>query len=101
MLRASPRSTLFPYATLFRSELVLHALVTLLVEARPLVRAWPHRRAVRRVEQSPRAQPVAERIALLGEDLLDARELRSEEHTSELQSREKHICLLLPENNKH
>src|SRR5258707_13947879 len=68
MIRRPPRSTLFPYTTLFRS--------------RPLDdvqrRVLDHRRLLRRRR----------------------RDLRSEEHTSELQSRQYLVCRLLLEKKK-
>src|SRR5205809_8028377 len=71
MIRRPPRSTLFPYTTLFRSVLVLVAGVGGLV--------------------------VAGELAEIG--LLEAI-LRSEEHTSELQSRLHLVCRLLLEKKK-
>src|SRR2546429_4765723 len=82
MIRRPPRSTLFPYTTLFRSRHVihLHAVGVLgakaAVEERPLVVI--HRRRF--------ARPT---------------EKRSEEHTSELQSRLHVVCRLLLEKKKH
>src|SRR5256885_12152108 len=76
MIRRPPRSTLFPYTTLFRS-----------VAGR--LRA-PHRRLQRyRGEGHPR---------LRGE--LPLRRIRSEEHTSELQSPCNLVCRLLLEKKK-
>src|SRR5687768_17789889 len=70
MIRRPPRSTLFPYTTLFRSTgVVFEAEVPVAVE-------------------SPRADR---------ESLLRPRTLRSEEHTSELQSRLHLVCRLLLE----
>src|SRR6266511_4183232 len=66
MIRRPPRSTLFPYTTLFRSQLRL---------------ARRHRDRIR----AP--------LGVLGEQ-------RSEEHTSELQSRENLVCRLLLEKKK-
>src|SRR3712207_7701943 len=68
MIRRPPRSTLFPYTTLFRSELV--------------------------------GDDRADRGAAV--PVLDARaeEDRSEEHTSELQSRQYLVCRLLLEKKK-
>src|SRR5687767_15701641 len=71
MIRRPPRSTLFPYTTLFRSGRV---------DQRP-----------RRNLQSPQAQPVRSR---------SGRNLRSEEHTSELQSLAYLVCRLLLEKKK-
>src|SRR5258708_13250389 len=81
MIRRPPRSTLFPYTTLFRSEMDVN------------------------VEQSP---PVAEqrRVATERLEILGFRSrrgvapLRSEEHTSELQSPDHLVCRLLLEKKK-
>src|SRR2546429_2574586 len=78
MIRRPPRSTLFPYTTLFRS-LVIAQRVDLAGEQIP---AAPDR-------------PGAGRLDLL-ESGLDRVE-RSEEHTSELQSRLHLVCRLLLE----
>src|SRR3712207_8701169 len=82
MIRRPPRSTLFPYTTLFRSRQSGH----------PGAGAARHgavrRRAVGAVLQRPDAR---------GSDP-DAR--RSEEHTSELQSRQYLVCRLLLEKKK-
>src|SRR2546429_6853125 len=68
MIRRPPRSTLFPYTTLFRSSF------------------WGVSHSGRRKARVP----LAERCS----------ELRSEEHTSELQSRLHLVCRLLLEKNK-
>src|SRR2546422_6477215 len=78
MIRRPPRSTLFPYTTLFRSSLA----------ARP--------RAPR--AQRPPPGRVAPGRALPG---VTRRGPRSEEHTSELQSRLHLVCRLLLEKKKH
>src|SRR2546425_8917640 len=85
MIRRPPRSTLFPYTTLFRS-LRAEALLRRR-EARP---APPHRRARRRgwLGDDP-----CRRQGLRG----SARAGRSEEHTSELQSLAYLVCRLLLE----
>src|SRR2546422_8153410 len=75
MIRRPPRSTLFPYTTLFRSTV------------RPL-------RSMTRVE-GPAAYALQVQRLLFGAD-------RSEEHTSELQSRLHLVCrLLLEKKNTH
>src|SRR2546422_2148993 len=76
MIRRPPRSTLFPYTTLFRSH-------------RPLRRRGSRRR--RRSDEGPRQVPVALGLQITG---------RSEEHTSELQSRLHLVCRLLLEKKK-
>src|SRR5438874_9781871 len=73
MLRRPPRSTLFPYTTLFRS---------------PTAFPWRLRRAPTATSGSPRT--TATRLAVG----------RSEEHTSELQSRRDLVCRLLLEKKK-
>src|SRR3712207_8490476 len=92
MIRRPPRSTLFPYTTLFRSRPALpvgrHPL--------PLVgtdRADVHTLGV--LHPAGGADPEGH-----GEILPSRRAWRSEEHTSELQSRQYIVCRLLLEN-KH
>src|SRR3712207_8775299 len=83
MIRRPPRSTLFPYTTLFRSD--RRALVGGVADRRIVVRdAVVHR---------------DDRPAGVGRERVDV--LRSEEHTSELQSRQYLVCRLLLEQNKH
>src|SRR3712207_8321566 len=83
MIRRPPRSTLFPYTTLFRSGLILKNLP-------PLSRYH--------FQHHDLFQP------LLLSELPDPRhmgkQLRSEEHTSELQSRQYLVCRLLLEKKK-
>src|SRR3712207_7671451 len=78
MIRRPPRSTLFPYTTLFRSR----PLQTLRV-CRPLPR-----------QEQPQGE--GDRHLAPGEGERDEH-LRSEEHTSELQSRQYLVCRLLLE----
>src|SRR5439155_25105984 len=85
MNRRPPRSTLFPYTTLFRS----------LATHRPRGR----HRALHHADL--RADPARLARAPLGERLVAlAGPLRSEEHTSELQSRGHLVCRLLLEKKK-
>src|SRR2546421_1068171 len=88
MIRRPPRSTLFPYTTLFRSR--QHA------GGEALSARAQHARRHRRFEQRPGASRVT------ADDELDAvaAPLRSEEHTSELQSRSDLVCRLLLEKKK-
>src|SRR3712207_8836914 len=97
MIRRPPRSTLFPYTTLFRSFPPIHCL-TSVNAMRPRHVASPNHgrgRADRRSVSGRAAAGVA------GGAGLSARQ-RSEEHTSELQSRQYLVCRLLLEkkNNK-
>src|SRR3712207_8597905 len=82
MIRRPPRSTLFPYTTLFRSR-----------RARDLVVLLPRHALADRLLHVLRG---------LGEDvrLVELIENRSEEHTSELQSRQYLVCRLLLEKKK-
>src|SRR3712207_8056850 len=82
MIRRPPRSTLFPYTTLFRSFAVT---------------TFFHVHEVQEL-----MEPLGvETVALLAEANLDSlrrlTDMRSEEHTSELQSRQYLVCRLLLE----
>src|SRR3712207_8392665 len=90
MIRRPPRSTLFPYTTLFRSC----ALGTGAKAGRHAhVRDDPL--GLRRFDLRPYRQDAA------GREELHAVPARSEEHTSELQSRQYLVCRLLLEKKKH
>src|SRR5687768_17849780 len=94
--RPPPRSTLFPYTTLFRSSDGCGALVRRrrsLVLAR-LARRWLGCR--RRIRKRGRDGAECESCQRLSR----ARLFRSEEHTSELQSRLHLVCRLLLEKKK-
>src|SRR3712207_7915089 len=84
MIRRPPRSTLFPYTTLFRSCRRCRS-------GRAAPRGSPD--AARRGREGPRS-PVRSAVHLPDRDDLV---LRSEEHTSELQSRQYLVCRLLLE----
>src|SRR3712207_9014759 len=85
MIRRPPRSTLFPYTTLFRSQKDAGLLVA---EAGELLEALQHLRAVRLTAGPDRRRVAIPVVA------------RSEEHTSELQSRQYLVCRLLLEKKK-
>src|SRR5258707_8163416 len=86
MIRRPPRSTLFPYTTLFRSLAFLERLVDREIP-HPQVRTWRvHRTYCRWL-----------RVLLAANRALR----RSEEHTSELQSRQYLVCRLLLEKKKN
>src|SRR3712207_8821907 len=94
MIRRPPRSTLFPYTTLFRSRSLSYDPL----ELQPAL--------ARRVGQRLDAAVIAVARAV-EHDLLDAGlrrplgdQARSEEHTSELQSRQYLVCRLLLEKKK-
>src|SRR5438270_10629465 len=94
MLRPPPRSTLFPYTTLFRSQDKGYLLVNVqLPDAASVTRTQD---VVRRVEEIARKTPgVKHAVAISGQSIL-----RSEEHTSELQSQSNLVCRLLLEKKK-
>src|SRR2546429_3345711 len=91
MIRRPPRSTLFPYTTLFRSRVVM---CTIRDPQGPLGALVVDNRASGR-PIDPRERELLE---MLSEYLAIA--LRSEEHTSELQSRLHLVCRLLLEKKK-
>src|SRR3989442_8529350 len=80
MIRRPPRSTLFPYTTLFRSHMYGHP-----CDMGPLTEL-AHRHGLWLVEDAAEAH--------------GAEYKRSEEHTSELQSRPHLVCRLLLEKKK-
>src|SRR3712207_7520481 len=89
MIRRPPRSTLFPYTTLFRSD----------VEAV----TSPGRRTVRSAQQGPEHAEHDAGGQGGGRQSTcpdDQNRVRSEEHTSELQSRQYLVCRLLLEKKK-
>src|SRR3712207_7949333 len=91
MIRRPPRSTLFPYTTLFRS-------IAALAMAE-------HDRSRGALEAERRARLVESAMLLLEnladhQDVAPAEAERSEEHTSELQSRQYLVCRLLLEKKK-
>src|SRR2546430_7079744 len=83
MIRRPPRSTLFPYTTLFRSQYILGA-----GTATPSLAYTPDPRAAFEAVRNGRAAAAV---------LLNP---RSEEHTSELQSQSNLVCRLLLEKKK-
>src|SRR3712207_6913712 len=95
MIRRPPRSTLFPNTTLFRShhEADRDQVVLEMIQERAAADAIVKRPAHRVLHE---AGPV-----LLRRDLPELLEARSEEHTSELQSRQYLVCRLLLEKKKH
>src|SRR3712207_7596285 len=91
MIRRPPRSTLFPYTTLFRSVERQHSEVPGQVRDLHL--------PVARVDDRPRRQQQHRRLARAVHLVVDP-DARSEEHTSELQSRQYLVCRLLLEKKK-
>src|SRR3989442_4974034 len=87
MIRRPPRSTLFPYTTLFRSAVHEAQLPTLHVV---------HRAALPALQRFSEKQDGGQRRSQVVRDIHQ----RSEEHTSELQSRPHLVCRLLLEKKK-
>src|SRR3712207_9269313 len=83
MIRRPPRSTLFPYTTLFRS------ILSWTCRCSAALPAW---RATLRGQPNCMECWTTSRVQLLA--------IRSEEHTSELQSRQYLVCRLLLEKKK-
>src|SRR2546428_7534022 len=83
MIRRPPRSTLFPYTTLFRSSGCGKTMLS---------------RAI--LQLLPKKAKLSGRVRFDGQDLVRLDPERSEEHTSELQSRSDLVCRLLLEKKK-
>src|SRR3712207_7606698 len=101
MIRRPPRSTLFPYTTLFRSAM---RAITLHQDPPPLlVGERVNSQGSRKVKRLLLADDyegvleVAREQVESGAHVLDVCVARSEEHTSELQSRQYLVCRLLLE----
>src|SRR3712207_7569351 len=102
MIRRPPRSTLFPYTTLFRSKGDVHDIGKNLVDIILTNNGY-------KVVNLGIKQPVENILAACEEHKADAvgmsgllvKSTRSEEHTSELQSRQYLVCRLLLEKKKN
>src|SRR3712207_7095436 len=96
MIRRPPRSTLFPYTTLFRS-------IARLEDVERKLRARKEQGAGEREDRD--AQQGAHQVKRMAESRRrcapDHGSSRSEEHTSELQSRQYLVCRLLLEKKKN
>src|SRR5947209_14917468 len=98
MFRPPPRSTLFPYTTLFRSDRIVTRGAEWLVVAAELGVDADEAGVLGDAPDLLRSRLG---VAVVDHDLaLDARADRSEEHTSELQSRQYLVCRLLLEKKK-
>src|SRR3712207_8153633 len=94
MIRRPPRSTLFPYTTLFRSAFFYFVRVTPL----EVGKTYSYHRYFRK-DKNPVTIEALKREKM---ELPDGSKIqRSEEHTSELQSRQYLVCRLLLEKKKH
>src|SRR3712207_7663552 len=94
MIRRPPRSTLFPYTTLFRS---MTAELIAKKTRRPLVRLSAADLGTEEVQMEKRLMKWLDRATIWGSIVLIDEAERSEEHTSELQSRQYLVCRLLLE----
>src|SRR3712207_7324727 len=98
MIRRPPRSTLFPYTTLFRSVLRRLPAGALGELARGEL---DHPRHADAVDRAARPRRVGDAAPVPRPPAPDHRRARSEEHTSELQSRQYLVCRLLLEKKKY
>src|SRR3712207_7638238 len=101
MIRRPPRSTLFPYTTLFRSgsaRVLGHDIVTEADAVRAAVSLTGQLASVD--EELSGRENLILLARLLGFARGRAKQRRSEEHTSELQSRQYLVCRLLLEKKK-
>src|SRR5688572_32002840 len=102
MIRRPPRSTLFPYTTLFRSQQMVGVQNRVVIGVDDLL----SRAAAQVVVQAGRLVAgergrVAPKVARpMVAHLMQHEQLRSEEHTSELQSQSNLVCRLLLEKKK-
>src|SRR2546430_3969967 len=101
MIRRPPRSTLFPYTTLFRSAawpvtLSLAAGITIQIGLAYLLTVW-NREMFDGLEQHDTSRVLHQSMIfpLLASAIVAAAVVRSEEHTSELQSQSNLVCRLL------
>src|SRR3712207_7651260 len=99
MIRRPPRSTLFPYTTLFRSQANMR-----IIDAAATRLGIPPGRTFCNIDRygntSAASVPIALAEAADAGRLHDGDLVRSEEHTSELQSRQYLVCRLLLEKKK-
>src|SRR3712207_7575649 len=86
MIRRPPRSTLFPYTTLFRSQ--------------TFVELFRQQELLRAQEAELQRRQRNEDLHWFFDTLDHLHQVRSEEHTSELQSRQYLVCRLLLEKKK-
>src|SRR2546425_8913074 len=95
MIRRPPRSTLFPYTTLFRSQLAKEAAVKVVdLKFTDLIGVWQHFS----IPVEDLDNDLLEGIGFDGSSIRGFQ--RSEEHTSELQSLAYLVCRLLLEKKK-
>src|SRR5258708_13526799 len=93
MIRRPPRSTLFPYTTLFRSPSRLAARGHFTSRTGSLSREWLILDGMTEMDVKTELKAATDRVL--------ASASRSEEHTSELQSPDHLVCRLLLEKKQH
>src|SRR3712207_8813970 len=98
MIRRPPRSTLFPYTTLFRSGETTGSTVPSVTIPQGWVAATVLAGPRIRCDDLPEGRMAASPTPISAEVSADG---RSEEHTSELQSRQYLVCRLLLEKKTH
>src|SRR5688572_31884833 len=100
MVRRPPRSTLFPYTTLFRSDSLTHHFASREPGETPV--AFAKRMVGSAAAVYANDDPVLRACAVARNTDVQIREMmdRSEEHTSELQSQSNLVCRLLLEKKK-
>src|SRR5690554_7744957 len=94
MIRQPPRSTLFPYTTLFRSIFGSWPYFSLNCCLASLINESYSSSLTRFMVQPPKPPPITR------EPVTPCSRARSEEHTTELQSRQHLVCRLLLEKKK-
>src|SRR2546430_9085112 len=97
MIRRPPRSTLFPYTTLFRSHEADKRKNIPTAEFQSVLNPDEQKPIAKRY---PRNTDLDPQLVWRGKDEQDWSDLRSEEHTSELQSQSNLVCRLLLEKKK-
>src|SRR3712207_8901624 len=95
MILRPPRSTLFPYTTLFRSLLAAREAEPALADHRVVALGQPRDRVVNLRRARRRLDLLVARVGAGGAPV------RSEEHTAELQSRPQIVCRPLLEKKKY
>src|SRR3712207_8759052 len=97
MIRRPPRSTLFPYTTLFRSDAPIVDVPTTIKVSGEIKSIFPYPSSV---DGHFGDTPIYAAISI-GRNNDNREASRSEEHTSELQSRQYLVCRLLLEKKKN
>src|SRR3712207_6911135 len=97
MIRRPPRSTLFPYTTLFRSPEQISPVLDYLGRATAKVHCVADKDSDPTIVGFQTEDEIVEALSGKEEEFVQ----RSEEHTSELQSRQYLVCRLLLEKKKN